>query len=78
MEFKELISKGIELAKSEPIIAAVVLGIIAILFYFKTKSMLKLLAIVLVLAFLFYVFALFHSVTSKGITQKERMGEKSQ
>jgi hypothetical protein len=78
MEPKESILRIIELLESEPIIAIIIMGIIAVLFYFKTKPMLKLLAIFLAFAFLFYIFTLFYGLTSTGTFQKEKMIQKSQ
>ncbi|OPL14382.1 MAG: hypothetical protein AVO38_02060 [delta proteobacterium ML8_D] len=77
MELKELILRGIELLKSEPIIAIIIMGIIAVLFYFKTKTMLKLLAILSAFALLFYILNLFYGLTSTGVFQKEKIIQKS-
>jgi hypothetical protein len=78
MELKGLIFRGIELAKSEPIISIIIMGVIAILFYFKKKAMLQLLATILIFTLLFYFFALIYGMTSTGFFQKENMIEKSQ
>ncbi len=78
MELKELFLKIFYLAKAEPIIALIIAGIIAILFYFKTKGMLKVVAVILILVTLFYFFTLFHEMTSSGLSQKESLIEKSQ
>lgn len=78
MELKELFLRIFYLAKAEPIIALIIAGIIAFLFYFKTKAMLKVVAAILILATLFYIFTLFREMTSSGLSQKEHLIEKSQ
>lgn len=78
MEFEELFLRIFNLAKAEPVIALIIAGVIAILFYFKTKEMLKVMAVILILVTLFYFFTLFREMTSSGINQKERLMEKSQ
>jgi len=77
MELEGLILRGIEFLKSEPIIAIIIMGIIAILFYFKTKPMLKILALLLAFALLIYILNLFGGLTSTGVSQKDRMSQKS-
>jgi len=77
MDLKELILRGIELLKAEPIIAIIIMGIISVLFYFKTKPMLKLSAVLFVFALLFYILTLFYGLTSTGIFQKEKIIQKS-
>jgi branched-subunit amino acid transport protein len=78
MELKELFLRIFSLAKAEPIIALIIAGIIAILFYFKTKEMMKVVAVALVLVTLFYFFTLIRGMTSTGLSQKEHLIQESQ
>lgn len=75
MELEQLISSSIEWIQAEPITAGVIIGIVALLFYFRTKPMLKLCAILLVFAFLFYAITLVRDFASTGVAQKENMVE---
>ncbi len=78
MDLNGLILSAFEWLKSEPIIAIVIVCILAVLFYFKTKAMMKLLAIIIAIALLFYFINLFGGMTSTGVSQKEKMIENSQ
>jgi len=73
MELEGLILQGIELIKSDPIIAIGIMVIVALLFYFKTKPMLKLLVILLACGFVFYFLTLLGGLTSTGLIQKKDM-----
>jgi len=78
MQIKEYLFSGIEWLKSEPIIAIVILGVVAVLFYFKTKAMFKLVAVILVAAFLIYLLTLLGGITSSGLSHKNDMIHKSE
>jgi uncharacterized membrane protein len=78
MDLKELFLNIFNLAKTEPIIALIIAGIIAILFYFKTKEMMKVVGVVLVLVTLFYFFTLLRGMTSTGLFQKQHLIHNSQ
>ena len=78
MEPKNLIYRGIDFLKAEPIIAIVLIGIVAVLFYFKKKAMLRILVIFLVIGLVYYLLTLFGGMTSTGVNQKEKIIEKSQ
>ena len=78
MELPGFILRGIGLARSEPIISIIILGVIAVLFYFKRKAMLQLLATILIIAILSYFIYLIYGMTSSGFFQKQDLIEKSQ
>jgi amino acid permease len=78
MGIDDLISKGVDFFKTEPIIAIVVIAIIAVLFYFKKKAMFRILAIFLVFALLYYFVTLIGGMTFGGKAQKETLIERSQ
>lgn len=78
MELKELVLKGVDFLKAEPIIGIVAIGIIAVLFYFKKKAMLRIVAIFLVLALVYYFATLIGGMTSSGVFEKENLIEKSE
>ena len=78
MDLKELILRGIDFLKGEPVIAAAIIGILVVLFIFRRKAMLRIVAIFLVLAVLYYLVTLVGGMTSSGVSQKETLIEKSQ
>jgi len=78
MEIKELILRGVDFFKAEPIIAIVAIAIVAVLFYFKKKAMIRILVIFLALALLYYFVTLIGEMTFGGVSQKETLIEKSQ
>ena len=73
METEELILRAIEWLKADPIIAIVILVIVALLFYFRPKPMLRLLAILLAFTILFYFVSMLGDATSTGVFQKQKM-----
>ena len=78
MDLNDLVSKGVDFFKTEPIIAIVVIAILAVLFYFRKKAMLRIVAIFLVFALLYYFVTLIGGMTFGGKAQKETLIERSQ
>ena len=78
MGLNEIITKGIDFFKTEPIISVVAFVILVALFYFRKKAMIRILAIFLVFALLYYFVTLIGGMTSDGVSEKETLIDRSQ
>jgi len=78
MELQELILRGIDFLKTQPIIDVVIITIIVLLFCFRRKAMLRITAIFLVLAVVYYLVTYVTGMTSSSVSQKETLIEKSE
>jgi amino acid permease len=78
MELQELILRGIDYLKAEPIIAIIIIAVIAVLFYFRRKAMLRITVTFLVLAIAYYLVTYVTGMTSSSVSQKETLIEKSE
>ena len=77
MGFGEILSRVGSLFHAQPVVG--IAGVIAtgLLFYFKPRPMLKLVATLLVFAAVFYAFSLVGNMTSTGYSQKVKMVDKA-
>ncbi|GEM_PF-4461669 len=73
MDFGKIVSGIGSLFQAHPAIAVAVVVGLGVLFYFRPKPMLKLVATLLVFVCLAYVFTLFGDMTVTGYSQKTKM-----
>jgi hypothetical protein len=75
--FEAQLQNILALFQANPIIAVASGGIVVVLFYFKTKEMLKLVGFCLFIAVVFYVLTLLAGTVSTGSKHKDQMIYKS-
>jgi len=75
---EEQLQTSITFLQSNPIVAAIIACVLAVLFFCKPKEMFKLLAFCLFMAFVFYCISIFAGTVNSGSKQKDQMIYKTQ
>jgi ABC-type uncharacterized transport system permease subunit len=75
--FEDHLANTLAIIQSNPLIGAGILAVVAVLFYFRPKDMLKLVGFCLFMVVVFYILSLLLETVGSGGKQKDQMIYKS-